>query len=111
MRSAPSWPGTTSRASLIRRRFGSPRRRWPTTCCRNWGWNEQTNRGTWQRTGIGELGTPDCEPVASDHGAPGARGRLLIAIGDVMVIVEPLVSEEKLRQLLDEQAESAALDY
>jgi len=28
-----------------------------------------------------------------------------------MVIVEPLVSEEKLRQLLDEQAESAALDY
>lgn len=28
-----------------------------------------------------------------------------------MVIVEPLVSEEKLRQLLDEQAESASLDY
>jgi len=28
-----------------------------------------------------------------------------------MVVVEPLVSEEKLRQLLDEQAESAALDY
>ena len=30
---------------------------------------------------------------------------------DLMVIVEPLVSEEKLRQLLDEQAESASLDY
>jgi hypothetical protein len=28
-----------------------------------------------------------------------------------MVIVEPLVSEEKLRQLLDEQTESAALDF
>ena len=28
-----------------------------------------------------------------------------------MVIVEPLVSEEKLRQLLDEQAESTSLDY
>src|SRR3972149_2454319 len=28
-----------------------------------------------------------------------------------MVIVEPLVSEEKLRQLLDDQAESSALDY
>jgi hypothetical protein len=28
-----------------------------------------------------------------------------------MVVVEPLVSEEKLRQLLDEQAESVSLDY
>jgi hypothetical protein len=28
-----------------------------------------------------------------------------------MVIVEPLVSEEKLRQLLDEQAELVSLDY